>query len=373
MNKTMQAVGVIPGRKEVSLIDHQTPDLTEDHQVKVRVLDVGICGTDREICTFVYGRPPAGSEYLVLGHESLGEVVEVGSAVRRLKVGDLVVPSVRRPCHHAHCRPCRAGRQDFCATGDFVERGINQVHGFMTEYYVEEEKYLNFVPSDLRDIAVLSEPLTIAEKGFAQAWQVQGRLPWVNGSQGLTPGHGLRAVVLGAGPIGILGAMKLAVAGFETFVYSRSLKPNPKAELVESIGAKYISSKELSPQQLAERIGRIDLVYEAVGQANISFQLLEMLGLNGVFIFTGIPAPEGQIQIPGNLLMRHVVLKNLAIIGTVNADRTAFESAIRDLGEFKKRWPGAIRSLITGRHKPEKYRDLLLGKASGIKNVISFA
>jgi threonine dehydrogenase-like Zn-dependent dehydrogenase len=369
----MRAVGVVPGKREVALLEHDHPEIAGRHQVKVRALDVGICGTDREICTFVYGAPPAGSEYLVLGHESLGEVVEVGSGVKRLKKGDLVVPSVRRPCPHPHCRPCRDDRQDFCSTGEFVERGINQVHGFMTEYYVEEEKYLNPVPGNLRDHAVLAEPLTIAEKGLAQAWQVQRRLPWACTRKGKPPGHGLRAVVLGAGPIGILGAMKLVIEGFETWVYSRSAAPNPKASLVESFGARYVSALEVTPAQLAKKVGGIDLVYEAVGQSEVAFAVMEQLGLNGVFIFTGIPAPEGHLQIPGNLLMRHVVLKNLAIIGTVNADRAAFEDAIRDLGEFKKRWPAALARVITARHSVENFRELLTGRAAGIKNVISFA
>ena len=371
--KKMRAVGVVPTKREVRLLEHDTPEITSAGQVKIRVFDVGICGTDREICTFVYGRPPAGSEYLVLGHESLGEVIEVGSGVTRVKKGDLVVPSVRRPCSHEHCRPCRDDRQDFCATGDFVERGINQVHGYMTEFYVEDEKFLNLVPPSLRDLAVLAEPLTIAEKGLAQAWQVQRRLSWACTTNGKPPGTGLRAVVLGAGPLGILGAMKLVIEGFDTYVYSRSAKPNPKADLVESFGAKYISALEVSPEQLKQTVGSIDLVYEAVGQSEVSFAVMEQLGLNGVFIFTGIPAPEGQLQIPGNILMRHITLKNLAIIGTVNADRTAFENAIRDLGEFKKRWPQAIAQVISARHPVDNYRELLTGKATGIKNVIAFA
>ncbi|MSU40212.1 MAG: hypothetical protein EXS28_00640 [Pedosphaera sp.] len=369
----MKAVAVVPGKREVRLLDHPLPSLTADTQVRVRSLDVGICGTDREICTFVYGAPPKGGDYLVLGHESLGQIIEVGSAVTSLKVGDLVVPSVRRPCPHAHCRPCRAGLQDFCATGDFVERGINQVHGYMTEQYVEEARYLNFVPAALRNLAVLAEPLTIAEKGMAQAWKVQERLPWACTEPGKPKGHGLRAVVLGAGPIGILGAMKLVVEGFDTWVYSRSPKPNPKAALVESFGAKYISAKEVTPAQLAAQVGNIDLVYEAVGHSDAAFALLEVLGLNGVFIFTGIPAPEGHITLPGSQLMRNIVLKNQALVGTVNADRAAFEGAIRDLGEFQKRWPAAINAVITSRHKPDDFRELLTGKATGIKNVISFA
>src|SRR5438309_103701 len=105
--------------------------------------------------------------------------------------------------------------------------------------------------------------------------------------------------------------MKLVLEGFDTCVYSRSPKPNSKADLVESFGAKYVSIKDVSPGQLKKMVGSIDLVYEAVGQSEVSFAVMEQLGLNGVFIFTGIPAPEGQFQIPGNLLMRHIVLKNL--------------------------------------------------------------
>lgn len=372
MKKTMQAVGVIPHKKEVRLIEHHAPQISASDEVKIRALEVGICGTDKEICTFVYGAPPAESEYLVLGHESLGQVVEVGSAVHTLKPGDLVVPSVRRPCPHQRCQPCRADLQDFCATGDFTERGIKMNHGFMTEYYVEHEKFLTYVPADLRDVAVLVEPLTVAEKALAQIWKVQQRLPWTlaNGTD-KPPGQGLKAVVLGAGPVGILGAMALLTNGFETYVYSRSKKPNLKAELVESVGAQYISSLSESVDQLAERVGNIDLVYEAVGVSKISYDLLRVLGTNGIFVFTGIPAPRPPIEVDADTIMRNLVLKNQLVLGTVNADKAAFQNAIRDLGVFSKRWPTELRALITGRYTIENYRELLIGERGGIKNVIA--
>ncbi|MEW6302911.1 MAG: glucose 1-dehydrogenase [Verrucomicrobiota bacterium] len=372
-SSAMRAVGVVPSKREVRMLDHRVPHVTKPNEVKVRSIEVGICGTDREICTFVYGSPPQGYEYLVLGHESLGEVVEVGENVKSLKQGDLVVPSVRRPCPHDHCRPCRNDQQDYCNTGDFVERGIKMVHGFMTEYYVDEEKYLNRVPPMLSEVAVLTEPLTIAEKGLAQVWQVQGRLPWACTEHGKPPGHGLNAVVLGAGPIGILGTMAMLARGFKTYVYSRSKAPNPKAELVESLGAQYISSLEVSPEELAKRVGNIDLVYEAVGGSEVAFDVIRVLGVNGVFVFTGIPAPGKVIDIHGDLTMRNIVLMNQAIIGTVNADRAAFQNAISDLGVFLKRWPDQIKSVITGRYTPDDYHELLVGKNTGIKNVIRFA
>ena len=154
----MKAVAVFPRSKEVRVIEHEAPRLTEPDQVRVRMLEIGICGTDKEICAFEYGTPPAGSNYLVIGHESLGEVIEVGPAVSLVKVGDLVVPTVRRPCPHSECHPCRAGYPDFCITGDYTERGIKGAHGFMTEEVVDHERYLHLVPPELRDVAVLTEP-----------------------------------------------------------------------------------------------------------------------------------------------------------------------------------------------------------------------
>jgi threonine dehydrogenase-like Zn-dependent dehydrogenase len=369
----MRAVGVVPSKREVRIVEHAAPEITAPNQVKVRSIEVGICGTDKEICTFVYGSPPEGSEYLVLGHESLGEIVEVGSAVSGFKPGDLVVPSVRRPCPHDHCFSCRDEKQDFCFTGDFTERGIKMTHGFLTDYYVDEDRFLAYVPPELRDVAVLVEPLTVAEKGLAQVWHVQKRLPWVDEHLPEEKrGLGKKAVVLGAGPIGILGAMALIARGFETFVYSRSKAPNPKSQLVESFGARYLSSETTTADQLADLVGNIDLVYEAVGKAKVSYDVLRVLGLNGVFVFTGIPAPRPAIGIDADIIMRNLVLKNQAVVGTVNADSDAFSAAIRDLGVFMRRWPGPLKKMISGRYRLDDYRELLLGEKGGIKNVISF-
>ncbi len=371
--RLMKGVGVVPKQRALALVDHPEPSITSDHQIKVRTLEVGICGTDREICTFAYGRPPAGDEYLLLGHECLGEVVEAGSSVTGFKPGDLVVPSVRRPCPHPECRPCREGRQDFCCTWEFTERGINQRHGFMTELFVEEEAFLTPVPAHLRTLAVMAEPLTIAEKGLAQAWQVQKRLSWADPNlNGLGRGQGRNAVVLGAGPIGLLGAMKLLIEGFRVFIYSRSPKPNFKAEIAAAIGAEYVSSKEVTPEGLAAMVGNIDLIYEAVGEGQVTFDVMRVLGINGVYIFTGIPPEKDPIPVFADTLMRNITLKNQAVIGTVNASPEAFAEAIHDLAEFQRRWPSAVNALITGRHSIDAHRELLMGRASGIKNVIRF-
>jgi len=369
----MKAVSVHPSGREVGMVNHPEPRLASPTDVKLRILDVGVCGTDREICAFEYGTPPPGADYLVIGHESLGEVIQIGPGVSRAKVGDLVVPMVRRACPHDYCPACRAGRQDFCYTGDFRERGIKEAHGFMTEFVVDDEVYMNVVPKHLREVGVLVEPLTIAEKALMQVREVQQRLPWsCPTSKGQPAAHCHRAVVLGAGPVGLLGTMALVNSGFDTTVYSRTPAPNPKASLVESFGAHYVSSEETPVEQLARRLGNIDLVYEAVGASRAAFDLMKVLGTNGVFVFTGVPGRKAPVEVDTDLLMRNLVLKNQVVFGTVNAGRDAFEAPIRDLETFMKRWPEAVRGLITGRFLPAAHRDLLLGKATGIKNVLSF-
>lgn len=368
----MRAIAVNPEKRAVGIVDQPEPLISNPTDVKLRMIEAGVCGTDKEICAFEYGTPPSGSSQLVIGHESLGEVVQVGPRVARVKVGDLVVPMVRRPCAHDDCMACRAGRQDFCFTGDFTERGIKGMHGFMAQYVVDDERYMNPVPTALREVAVLVEPLTIAEKGLTQVWQVQQRLPW---SCPVTPGkaaaHCHRAVVLGAGPVGLLGAMALVNYDFDTYVYSREPAPNAKSILVESIGAHYISSEKLTAEMLPQQIGNIDLVYEATGASSLSFEMMKYLGTNGIFIFTGVPGRKGPIEVDTDLMMRNLVLKNQVVFGTVNAGRDAFENSIRDVGIFAKRWPKAVKSLITGRYPMEAYRDLLLGRSGGIKNVIT--
>lgn len=373
MSQNMRAVAVVPGKREVQLIHQPIPAIQSPSDVKLRILEIGICGTDREICAFEYGTPPAGSEHLVIGHESLGEVVEVGPAVTGLGRGDLVVPMVRRPCPHAHCRSCSAGRQDFCFTGDIRERGIKEAHGFMTEFVVDDVSYMNLVPPALREVGVLVEPLTIAEKALLQLWELQRRLPWDCAHAGPHGrGHCHSAVVLGAGPVGLLGAMAFAALGFETFVYSAEPETHWKAALVSSFGAVFVSATTHSIEQLRERAGNIDLAYEATGNSRVTFELLRVLGTNGIFVMTGVPGHKGPAPVDTDGLMRNIVLKNQIVLGTVNAGRDAFAAAIHDLGVFTQRWPAAVGALITGRHPVEAHRDLLLGPPAGVKNVISF-
>ena len=363
----MKAVAVFPQKRQVRVIDAPEPRLESPTQVKVRTLEVGVCGTDKDILQFTYGTPPPGSEYLILGHECLGEVAEVGNAVRGLQKGDLVVPRVRRPCPHATCPACRHGHPDFCVTGDYTERGIKDAHGFCAEFFVEDVAYLHRVPTELREVAVLTEPLTIAEKALREVKRIQERLPWKPEAAG-------RAVVLGAGPVGLLGAMALLRRGYATTVYSLSPKPNEKAEAAEALGAPYFSSKEVSPEELVRQAGAPDVVYEAAGVAKAAFETLKALAYNGVFIFTGVPSHEEALSLEGAALLKQLVLKNQVVLGTVNAADSDFAAALDDLGRFRARWPGGLERLITARHPPEDFADVVTGRkgGDGIKHVITF-
>jgi threonine dehydrogenase-like Zn-dependent dehydrogenase len=364
----MKALAVFPASREVKIVDHPEPDCAGTTEVKLRILEAGICGTDREIADFRYGAPPADSPYQIIGHEALGEVVEVGSCVTGLVPGDLAVLMVRRPCPHDGCGPCRNGRPDFCITGDFTERGIKGAHGYMTEFVVDDERYLVKVPKQLREVGVLLEPLTVAEKAAEQVRVLVQRLP---GNLKDDPSN-LNAVVIGAGPIGLLGAMKLIDGGFDTWVYYRGKADSPNGRIVSAIGARFLSSADHPPADLAKIVGNISLIYEATGVATISFDVLSVLGVNGVFIFTGVPGVRAPIEIDAERIMRNLVLNNQVICGTVNAGRASFEEGVRDLESFMQRFPAAVRALITSRMTLDDARDAVLAKG-GIKSVITVA
>ena len=164
--------------------------------------------------------------------------------------------------------------------------------------------------------------------------------------------------------------MALVQSDFDTYVYAREPVPNPKADVLRMIGAKYISAETDSLADLTAKIGNVDLVYEATGASRLAFDMIQQLGTNGMFVFTGVPGRKTPVEVDTDLMMRSLVLKNQVVFGTVNAGRDAFEASIRDVGIFSERWPQAVQSLITGRFPMEEHRELLMGRAGGIKNVI---
>ncbi len=366
----MKAVAVFPKTRILRLVEQPLPVLKSPYEVKVRILEVGVCGTDRAICQFKEGMPPNNSDYLIIGHESVGEVLEVGEAVSLCKLGDLVVLTSRRPCNETICPACRCGRSDLCQSEGFVERGIKAAHGFMTECVVDEEKYILVIPAELCEVGVLIEPLAIAEKAMLQLWEADRRLSWLLPTQtGNLDGRGRSALVLGAGAVGLLGAMLLRHAGFHTTVYSQEDGRSHKAQLVQSFGAEWICATDVSLKDLA----KVDIIYEATGSAKTAIEALQVLGPNGSYVLVGIPVGDQFIQFNASHLLRNLVFKNQFLIGSVDIAPISWTAAIRDLGILMQRWPALIRALITSRQPMHDFEKVLLGDPTGIKTTLVFA
>ncbi len=359
----MRAGVVVPQDKTVRLAERPAPGHPAGAQVLLRMLEVGICGTDREIAAFHYGSPPGGATELVPGHEALAEVVETGPDVAWARTGDLVVPTVRRPCGSPRCPACRQERPDFCVTGEFTERGIAGADGFLCEYALEEERFLVAVPRALEEVAVLVEPLSVAAKAVDVFATIHARF----GFDVPRP----RGLVLGAGPVGLLAGMVLQADGIETWVYSREPEDDPRAALVRSFGANYLSAGGAPVERLSERIGNVDLIFEAAGSPQVAFGALPTLAANGILILSGIPAIEDPVPADLSRWMRDLVLKNQVIFGTVNAGRSAYQDAIHCLEQFMALFPGAVRSLIRRASFDEV--PALLSRARGIKDVVRIA
>ena len=357
----MQALAVFPSKKHLELVEIPQPKLQGATDVLLRVHEVGLCGTDREISSFEYGSPPPGSDHWILGHESLAEVVEVGREAHRLRPGDLVVPIVRRPCPHPECRPCRAGRSDFCITGDFTERGIKQADGFLADYVLDDKEYLVKVPKPLADVAVLIEPLTVIAKAAIQVRAILDRLPFEQDFQ--------RGLVVGAGPVGLLGAMSFVANGYETVVYSREPEGGEKGRLVHSLGASYVSAASQPIETLAEKTGKFDVILEAVGFAPVMTTAVRALAANGAMVLTGIPGEGTTAEVNVGRSLRDMVLKNQVVFGTVNAGRRDYLAAIQQLEQFMILFPESVRKLIT-RRRPLGEASRMLTHGDGIKNVV---
>jgi threonine dehydrogenase-like Zn-dependent dehydrogenase len=362
----MRALAVFPEQRKVAVIEEDEPPALGPRQVLLRTREVGVCGTDREVAAFAYGERPAGSDHLVLGHEAIAEVVDLGSEVSHFQRGQLAVPTVRRPCAAPRCRPCRAGRQDFCVTDEFLERGIKGADGFLAELFVEEEQNLIPVPPGLAEVGVLIEPLTVIAKGIVKIRALKERLPWEPMFE--------KALVLGAGAVGLLSAMCAVSNGYDTTVYSRERSDGERAAYVRAFGARYFSSVETPLADVGRRIGLdgpFDLVVEAAGFSPLTIAGLEVLGPNGIAVLKGVPGlgPERAIDI--DRLLRGLVLKNQLVFGTVNAGRSDYFDAIHLLEALVVRFPESVRQFISGRYPLEAAPELL-SKHQGIKNVVRF-
>jgi threonine dehydrogenase-like Zn-dependent dehydrogenase len=348
----MKAIAVIPGRPDsVHLAELPRPSVDEipgGRGVLVEVLRVGVDGTDKEINAAEYGAAPPGYDFLVIGHESFGRVEAVGSNVTAVQPGDYVVATVRRPGGSLYDL---IGTNDMTTDETYLERGINLRHGFLTEYYVDDAEFIVKVPRGLRDVGVLLEPLTVVEKGVAQAYEIQRRLRvW----------RPRRAAVMGAGTIGLLATLVLRLRGLEVTTFGLTRRPYLNSDLIEALGARYESTADVPVLDGAAKFGPFDLIFEATGYSPIVFESMQGLGKNGVLVLSSVTGGDRKVEVAADRINLDFVLGNKVMVGTVNANREYFELGVRDMAQAEAGYTGWLRRLLTHPVKGlDRYRELL--------------
>jgi threonine dehydrogenase-like Zn-dependent dehydrogenase len=344
----MLALVTQPGQTHTTRIE-DVPDVeAREGDVLVRTLEVGVCGTDREISEGLFGIPPEGDPLLVLGHEALGVVERSGYGFTR---GQLVTAIVRRSC--GHCIACAEGFPDSCLTGDYSERGITRLHGYARELVAEDPEQLVAIPKSLGRLGVLAEPTSICERALRHARTIGGRQPW----------QLERALVIGAGAIGLLTTYLLRLAEVE--VWTASLEPDN--ELVEKSGARYVSTRD---NELSE-LGKFDLVIEAAGNAQLMAQTLGLLRRSGVACLLGIDPRHQTVELDGPVLGVDTILENRVLFGSVNAHRRDWLAAVHDLDRARERWPEALEQFVTLRVPLDRFQEAFEHRAGKAALVLS--
>jgi glucose 1-dehydrogenase len=328
----MQALVTQPGVAGSTHVG-EVPEAAGDGVV-VRVLEVGVCGTDREISHGLFGVAPEHESELVLGHEALGVVERDGHGFTR---GDFVTATVRRSCRH--CLACSEGFPDSCLTGDYVERGITRLNGYACELVVEDPGQLVPIPRSLGRLGVLAEPTSVCERALRHAREVGNRQPW----------QLERALVLGAGAVGTLATYLLRLAGLE--VWTASLEPSN--DLITAAGARYVQL----PQTALTELGGFDLVVEAAGNAQLMADSLGLLRRSGVACLLGIDPRDQQVALSGRTLAVDAVLENRVLLGSVNAARVDWLAAVDDLDRIRERWPDELEQFVSLRVPLDRFED----------------
>jgi len=351
----MKAGVVKPGQKDSSRLIEMDMPVISSGQALVKLLELGIDGTDIEINRGEYGEAPPDKDFIVLGHEAVGQIENPGTT--KLGKGDFVVPMVRRP---DECANCQRGQLDMCLEGNYRECGIKGAHGFLREYLAEDSDFLVPVPKELRNIAVLTEPTSIATKGIEQAIEFHNR--------SANPIN--IAVVLGAGPLGLLTTALLKLHDYSTYTLDIVPRSSLKAQLVESIGANYLDGNESPVVTLPEHLSNLDLIMEATGNSTVAFQAMSTLGVNGVLCLMGVSTGEKPLEICADCLNMQMVLGNKMVFGTVSSNRGHFERSIKSLANIEEKWPGWLAKLITRRLRLDNFKDGLHPSPDNIKTVI---
>jgi glucose 1-dehydrogenase len=345
---------VSPGKAgSVRLIDAPVSQPTGD-QALLRVHKIGIDGTDLEINQGLYGESPSGSDYLICGHECLATVETAPSNSAGIRKGDLVVPTVRRP---DDCLNCRAGESDMCLTGSYKEHGIKALHGFCSEYTLTDVNFLVKIPQELSEVAVLLEPMSVAEKAVLQTFKIQERMVW----------KPKKALVLGAGPLGLLTIMLARIKGFDVTAVATRPEDSLKASIAQKVEAHYVNSND----KPINTLGKFDLILEETGVASVAADAQGLLNPNGVLCLLGIYPPKQATEDIGRVYA-DIVLGNKITFGSVNANIRYFQRGLEDFAKIQHQYGGALSSLFTKMVRPSEFLQAYSPSKDDIKSVIDF-
>jgi threonine dehydrogenase-like Zn-dependent dehydrogenase len=332
----MRALTVVPLQKDSAELTEMPDPVPGDGELLVRGLELGICGTDIEIVAGEYGWAPPGADRLVLGHESLGEVVETG---------ELVVGVVRRP-DPVPCGACAAHQWDMCRNGEYTERGIKQIHGYGSELWTIEKDFCLTLDSSLRDVGVLIEPTTILAKAWAHIDFIAKRAYTEQNT----------VLVTGAGPIGLLAALLGVQRGHEVRVLDR-MKDGLKPDLVRALGAEYVTEVDFQP----------DVIVECTGASQLVFDAFQETGAAGIVCLTGVSAGGRALEVDAGAINRAMVLENDVVFGSVNANMDHYKLAAEALEKADREW---LRRLITRRVPLSNFADALDRGPDDVKVVV---
>lgn len=363
----MKAIAIIPEQKNAFIIERSEPQIKHPDEIKLRILQVGICGTDREEVKGGRADAPPGSEELIIGHENFGIVVETGDAVTAVKPGDYAMFSVRRDCEVCVC----GGYNDMCPKGEYTERGIKGRDGFQAEYVVDVERYIVKIPEEIKTIGVLAEPMSVSEKAINECVRIQcARIPGAKSKDWL---KGKTTLVAGLGSIGLLAAFILRLRGADVLGLDIVDEDTLRPSVLKGINGTYIDGRKVNALNLDKKYGHIDLIFEATGVPKLEFNLIDALGINGIYVLTGIPAGSRPININGAMLIQQLVLKNQIMLGSVNAGMADFNKGIEELLEAHHKYPEEIHKIITDKIPVADFQKAFdIHNADSIKTIIEW-
>lgn len=358
----MLAIAARPESVEPFFVELPSPPSPAAGQVVCETIELGVCGTDREILHSQTPALPKGESFLVLGHECLAKVTATGEGVTSLRVGDLVVPMVRRPVFQPH------PRLDMLPFSDIRERGIYFQHGFATKHWLDEPAYLCRVDPAIAHAAVLAEPVSIAEKGINELHVMQR----ARFSPEVWSNPPARVLVTGLGPIAFAGLIASTARGWPTTVCGRDKRDSFRAKLVTELGGRYVPT-DAAEQELktkSERDG-FDLILECTGSEEVTLQASHWLATGGAMAWLGSSRLPEPMQLNFGRLMRDAILKNLLFVACVNSAPRDFHDALAHIAIVDRARPGVLSRLFTHRvNIQESLPHYLARVPQGIKTVI---